>query len=261
MCESHSPIAESDRLSSWFFDKLSHSKNLKRFVVITHSLKEHYLLTHPHLADKIYVAPDGADPFSPDIELVHLPNAGKRMQVGYVGHLYKGKGMEVVSELASRCSWADFHVVGGLESDIAYWKDHCSKIENIEFHGYVPSREAISYQKACDVLLLPNQEKVSAHGSRESDIGSWTSPLKLFEYMAVQKPIISSDLAVLTEVLTHEHNALLSTPSDVNQWVQSLERLRDEAVLGQRLADQAYREFVESYTWKARAKKLLEGDA
>lgn len=257
MFESHSPIAESGRLSSWFFDKLSHSKNLKKFVVITHSLKEHYLSTHPHLADKIHVAPDGADPVPPDIEPVHLPNAGKRMQVGYVGHLYKGKGMEVVSELASRCSWADFHVVGGLESDIAYWKEHCSKIENIEFHGYVPSREAISYQKACDVLLLPNQVHVSAYGGGQSNIASWTSPLKMFEYMAAHKPIICSDIPVLHEVLTHEHNALLCPADDVSKWVKSLERLHNDTVFSQKLAEQAYREFIEFYTWQARTIKLF----
>jgi glycosyltransferase involved in cell wall biosynthesis len=263
MFESHSPVTEDERLVYWLFDKLSHSKNLKKFVVITHSLKEYYLSTRSHLANKIHVAPDGADPIASDVQPVAFPSTGKRMQVGYVGHLYKGKGMEVVFELANHCGWADFHVVGGLEADIAYWQAKCSKIENIKFHGYVSNRKTTAYQKAFDVLLLPNQEKVSAHGNYAKvnrDIGSWTSPLKLFEYMAVRKPIIASDLPVLREILSHEHNVLLCTPYDASQWVQALERLRDDTALGQRLAGQSYLEFMESYTWQARAKKLI-GDA
>ena len=62
---------------------------------------------------------------------------------------------------------------------------------------------------------------------------------------------------MLHEVLAHEHNALLCTPDDTSQWVQALVRLRDDIALGQRLADQAYREFMESHTWQARTIKLF----
>jgi glycosyltransferase involved in cell wall biosynthesis len=257
MFESHAPIAENGRTAEWLFNKLSRHISLRSFIVITHSLKEHYLSTHPHLAGKIHVAPDGADPVSPNISPVALPNAGKRLQVGYVGNLYKGKGMEVITELARLCDWADFHVVGGAAEDISFWKTANSDRANISFHGFVPYRKAISFQKAFDVLLLPNQESVKAHGSGRVDIASWTSPLKLFEYMAAGKPIICSDLPVFHEILTHEHNALLCAPGEADKWVRALERLRDDQLLREELASQASHEFMKSYTWQARARQLI----
>lgn len=255
--ESHSPVVESGRVTSWFFDKLSNSKNLIKLVVITKSLKKHYVTSHPHLTEKIHVAPDGADPVSQDVKQVRLANAGKRMQVGYVGNLYKGKGMEIIAELAKCCNWADFHIVGGLEADIDYWKLQCSEIKNIEFHGFVTNSQVASYQNSFDVLLLPNKENVNAHGKGRSNIGSWTSPLKMFEYMAAQKPIVASNLTVLQEVLINEHNALLCDPENVIEWKYALERLRDDTNLGRDLSNQAYHEFIDSYTWLARAEKLV----
>lgn len=256
--ESHSPIVECGILPRLFFNLLSQSKNLEKFVVITHALKKKYLKTHPHLERKIYVAPDGADLVPNGTRPICLPSAGKRLQVGYVGHLYQGKGMEVVSLLAAQCDWADFHVVGGLETDITYWKSKCSKIRNIKFHGYVPSNEVASYQIAFDVLLLPNQMTVTPHGGGKSNIGAWTSPLKLFEYMAASKPIIASDLPVLREVLEDERNALLCAHDNHQEWVDALERIRANPSLANQLGKIAYKDFNSLYTWYSRARCLIE---
>ena len=257
--ESHAPIEDAGKIFEWMFRKIIENYNCCRLVVITNALKFFYEKNYFAARGKIQVSPDGADPIPPDIEPVVLPNAGQRLQVGYVGHLYKGKGLEVVSQLGVLCPWVDFHVVGGTANDIAYWMDKNRQHQNIFFHGHVPHSETVRFLIGFDVLLLPNQEIVSVHGKGKQDIGKWTSPLKAFEYMSSKKPIISSDLPVLREVFQNERNALLCKPENLSSWVSALERIRDDRALSLRLAEKAYGDFIMKYTWSVRAEKVIGG--
>jgi glycosyltransferase involved in cell wall biosynthesis len=175
--------------------------------------------------------------------------------VGYVGNLQSGKGMEIIAELTKKCDWAHFHIVGGTARDLAVWKQALDGYENITFYGYLTPAETEKYRQACDVLLAPNQAAVLTHQGK--DIGQWTSPLKVFEYMASGKAILASDLPVLREVLENGRNALLRPPDNIEQWVEGLEELHRNEALRERLGKTAQREFVEKYTWQARAEKVM----
>src|SRR5690606_34528442 len=126
-----------------------------------------------------------------------------------------GKGMEIIAKLVPRCTFAHFHIVGGRDEDLEKW-NHLTRYENITFYGYVNHSDIKNYISEFDIVLLPNQRNVSSNAGR--DIGQWTSPLKLFEYMAMGKPIICSDLEVLKEVAKHNINAYLCDPDDINCW-------------------------------------------
>lgn len=255
--ESHFPAEDSGMLSEWMFKKVIKSPFLQKLVVITRALKAYYETNYPQVGANVQVAPDAADPLPRGIQPIELPNRGVRLQVGYVGHLYKGKGMEVVSQLAELCPWTDFHVVGGTERDIEYWKNTCSDNDNLSCYGHIPHAEVVKYMQAFDMVLLPNQHKVVPHGDGGGNIGQWTSPLKVFEYMAAVKPIIASDLPILREILKHDHNALLCPPDDISAWLKALVKLQKEPGLRDKLGNNAYNDFVKNYTWKARAEKLL----
>jgi len=255
--EFHQPISDSGRLSKlneFLFKRLIRSRSFVGFVSITHALKAHFLEHYPELQGRICVAPDGSDPFPQQFEAVALPPRPGRLQVGYVGQLYAGKGMEIVSKLCHLAPFADFHVVGGLQSDIDKWQAELTA-ENITFHGFVPHARTPGYIAAFDVLLLPNQNRITWHKAG-GDIGQWTSPLKMFEYMSAGKAIISSDIPVLREVLEDEVNALLCPPDDIEAWVKALHRLEDSA-LRARLGERALAEFLEKYTWQRRAQTIM----
>lgn len=252
--ESHAPIE--GFVYGNIFNRLIQRPELMKLVVITHALKDYYSSRYPFISDRIVVAPDGADPVPDDAIPVVLPNKGKRLQVGYVGHLYKGKGMEIISNLAPRCDWADFHIIGGLDNDITYWKRATSNIKNILYYGYLPHSKTISYTLAFDVVLVPNQKKVSAYGG-ESDIGKWTSPMKIFEYMAAGKPIICSDIPVLREVLVDEQNAILCDPENIDLWEEALTILSENENVRIQLGETAQKDFARRYSWYSRAEKLL----
>ena len=253
--ESHAPIASGSQVDLWLFKTMISRKSFANLVVITFALKEYYLHNYPQLIDRIIVAPDGADPIDEKIEAFDFSNDKERLQVGYVGHLYPGRGLEIIIKLAELCDWADFHVIGGTESDIDYWKNN-SKICNITFHGFVTPVVAERMRLACDVLLAPYQNSVAVSGGGGNTV-QWMSPLKIFEYMAAGKVIISSDLPVLHEVLVDNKNALLCKATNADDWAQKLTTIRDNPSQAKVIAQQGLQDFTSRYSWNSRVKTIL----
>ena len=236
------------------------TRRFRGLVVISASLKKRMLsLLGPKWDDSITVAHDGAD--SPPIELAEnaiesvRPGKAHGLRVGYVGHLYPGRGIEVVGELARRMPEVEFNLVGGRESDISYWKNQFMELSNVIFHGHVRPAEVYQLQRRMDVLLAPYAE-VLHHAGGAHNTAPWMSPMKIFEYMAAGRAIIASDLPVLREVLCDGLNALLAPPGDIDSWVQALRRLQDDS-LRQTLGAQAATMLVENYTWTKRAQRVL----
>lgn len=108
----------------------------------------------------------------------------------------------------------------------------------------------------CDVLAAPYLEWVETFGGG-ADVSAWMRPLKLFEHMSTGRPIICSNLHVLREVLSHDHNALLVSPGDEASWGKAIELLRTNPKLRDRLAQTALEDFQENYRWPGRAIRLL----
>ncbi len=266
--ESHSPFMDGNTafrkyflniFKRFFFKKLISNRNFLKLVVITHSLKSHYEKQFPVLKNKIVVAPDAADPVPKTKTPPPFFIDKKKLQVGYVGHLYQGRGVELIINLAARIQWADFHIIGGKDSDIQYWKNLTTSLANIHFHGFLPPSEVSAIQSGFDVLLAPYQLNVSVSGGVKINTAKWMSPLKVFEYMAAGKAILCSNLPSLREVLSHNHNALLCDPTALEDWEQALVALRDDIELRSRLGRQAKKDFLEKYTWDSRANLVLSG--
>ncbi|MBK1699833.1 glycosyltransferase family 4 protein [Thiococcus pfennigii] len=253
--ESHAPFKQNGYIYDMLFGYLLKAKELKGVAVITESLKKHYVQQYPLLKRKIFVVPDAADVPEGKARTQSLHGENDRFCVGYAGSLFKGKGIEVIIPLARLCQWATFHIVGGTQEQIDELKRQQDAPENVYFYGFREPWSINGYLRSFDVLLLPNQEVVNA--GNQIDIGKWTSPMKLFEYMAAERPIIASDLPVIKEVLQHEKNALLCGPRDIACWVETLERLRDSPALGTLLSETALEDLKRNYTWKARARKIL----
>jgi len=172
--------------------------------------------------------------------------------IGYAGHLYPWKGVDLVIEAVAALKDTRGLIVGGhaQEPDLARVKalaDALDCLPRITFTGLIPPADVAARLRECGVLALPNPASAI---SRE-----FTSPLKLFEYMASGRPIVASDLPSLGEVLRHEENALLVEPGNPQALVAAIERIRQDPALGQGLARQAL-EDVRGYTWARRAERL-----
>ncbi len=180
-----------------------------------------------------------------------LPRKGPL--VLYCGGLYWAwKGVaELIRAQAGSGERADLAIVGG--SPVAGPVDKLKGLvrelglKKVVFVGWAPPAQIPAYLQAADILVLPNS--AAAEISRV-----YTSPLKLFEYLASGRPVIASDLPSLREVLD-ENNALLVPPDDPQALGRALVRLADDPALGERLARKG-RETARRYTWTARAARL-----
>ncbi|MCB9980959.1 MAG: glycosyltransferase family 4 protein [Rhodospirillales bacterium] len=239
------------RLESWLFGQ----KNFSHLVVISQVLKDDYLLTRFGLvSEKIIVAHDGADLY-PTSANQKGPVVDKHsFKLGYTGKLMEGKGMSLLVELASLCPEEEFHLWGGSPDQIDFWSRFVNT-DNFIFHGHVEHGSLLDQCVDIDVFLAPIQKKSML--SKSYDIGRWTSPLKIFEYMSYCKPIIASDIPVLREILTHRQNALLIDPADVSGWHDAIQELKENRPLMKKLAQEAYSTLKKYYTWDMRAQNVL----
>jgi glycosyltransferase involved in cell wall biosynthesis len=117
----------------------------------------------------------------------------------------------------------------------------------VTFTGLVDPPNVRASLSRATMLALPNP--ASAISTR------FTSPLKLFEYMAAGRPIVASDLPAFREVLVPGETAVLVTPGDPAALAGGLRRVLSDPELGARLATAA-RAAVRDYTWDRRAERL-----
>lgn len=255
--EIHAPIL--GVIKKTIFSKLSKNKNLIKLISITDALGSYIVKNHNVQNNKLLILPDGADLPINEVDIKFTTYENNILNVGYVGHLYKGKGLEIISKLSNRLKSEDgvkLHVVGGNSNDINFWKEN-SNSKFINFYGFVSQKKVASYINAMDVCLLPNQKVVLPNGTTDlnQNISDFTSPLKMFEYMAHGKPIIASKLPVLCEVL-NESNSILVSPESDCEWLDAIFELRDKNQRI-RLGEKAKYDFEKYYTWEERARKIL----
>lgn len=235
-------------------------RGLKRLVSITRALvdilERDFQMHFP--SDEVVIAPNGVD-LERFISLSDPVTA--RRQIGFreaptvmcTGHLYAGRGAELFLSLAKSLPQAHFVWVGGRPEDIAVWKQRAES-DNVTFTGFIPNIDLPLYQAAADILLMPYSRSIMG-SSGSADSAAVASPMKMFEYMAAGRAIVSSDLPVIREIL-NEQNAVFCEPDDIEDW-----RLKIASLLGNEphrfeLGHQA-RLDVEGYTWVARAQRIM----
>jgi glycosyltransferase involved in cell wall biosynthesis len=260
--ETHQPPGS--RLGQYYLRILLGRKSFRKLVVISDGLKTRYLERYPSLLspEQIIVEPDAVDlerfEDLPDRrsarEKINLPEAV--FTVGYAGHLYKGRGIDLILELAVQLREVNFVLIGGEEQHIQRWQMIVDdrRLENVRLVGFVANAELPKYLAACDILLMPYQQNIEVQGSKLST-HEWMSPMKMFEYMAAERLIISSDFPILRQVL-NEKNAVLCSPKAIDEWETAIRRAIGQPEWGQKLATQA-RQDVEQYTWRTRVQRIM----
>ncbi|WP_318435585.1 glycosyltransferase [Photobacterium leiognathi] len=238
------------KLNRYFFRKLQKNKNLVINVVITNKLMEDSINFLNVKSDRIIVLPDAADKvdFKTKIDIEYD-------SVGYVGSFYRGKGVDTVIKLARKMGNLKFHIVGGAENDINEMRKKSPS--NVIFHGYLNQEEVDKLISKFHICLLPNKKTVYGAGNTNNnvDIGKYTSPLKLFQYMSFGKKIICSDLPVIREIVS-EDNVWLAEPNDIDYWEKMInEAIKDTTGVKENKIKEL---FNSKFTWKVRAEKINE---
>jgi glycosyltransferase involved in cell wall biosynthesis len=102
---------------------------------------------------------------------------------------------------------------------------------------------------------MPYQQTVAT--SSGGNTASICSPMKMFEYMAAGRAILTSDLPVLREVLD-DSMAVFCQPEAQESWASALGELLVDEGRRQSLGQQA-RICARKYSWVVRAQRALEG--
>jgi len=221
------------------------------------------VVIHPALRDDLV-----AEGISPDSILVE-PDAIRRVQkpvpreaarkalgleidgslVAYTGHLYPDKGAEVLVRAMAEIPEATALIVGGVEADRERVQAEI-RSENVRLIDHVPPARAALYQAAADVLVLPTVP-LGDNPTR------YTSPLKLAEYRAANRPVVASDVPSLREWLVDGETARLVPAADPAALASAIRGLLADPGECARLARNA-RAGMEDETWSARARRILE---
>lgn len=226
-------------------------KKAKRIIVLTSYLKKELVKANVD-HDKIIIAADGVDleQFNIDLtkqearEKLNLP-LNKKI-IAYSGDLvsHDWKGVDILLESLKYLSDVLCILIGVDDTGLGRYKKN-----NLLITGRKSPEEVPAYLKAADVLILPNKK-----GNTNSEF--YTSPLKLFEYMAAGRPIVASDLPSIREVL-NEKNVVLVKPNNPEKLAQGIDKLLKDEILAKKLAEQALND-VKNFSWQKRADKIIK---
>ena len=225
-----------------------------RVIAISDGVREEFLKLG-YAPERVMVAPDGVNLGRFNIqktkqecrELLGLPQ--EKVLVMYTGHLYEWKGAAVLADAARHLDERFVIVfVGGTENDISRYQKQYGGSDRIRLLGWRSHREIPLYLKAADVVVLPNSAK-------EDISRKYTSPLKMFEYMASGRPIVASDLPSIREILTADM-AFFVRPDDPRALAMTITEAvySEEADRRARLALQK----VAQFSWRTRAGRIIE---
>ncbi|HQN45057.1 MAG TPA: glycosyltransferase [Anaerolineaceae bacterium] len=234
----------------------------KRVLMITHALRSalemEFNLVFPDSV--VQIAPNGCDleqyaamPDAPTArQRLALP---ERLTAVYSGHLYSGRGMDILLALASAYPEVQFIWAGGKPESVKEWQHRIEKesLDNIYLTGFLDHQQLPLMQSTADILLMPYATRIAGSGGGNSaDI---CSPMKMFDYLATGRAIMTSDLPVIHEILTPAC-AVFCPPEDESAWVQAFGDLVADAAWRSRLGACAQAQAAK-HTWRARASRAL----
>jgi glycosyltransferase involved in cell wall biosynthesis len=227
------------------------ARNAQKVIVPTRFIRDY--ASHSGVHEKnLIVIPNGVDTMEFDPHRF----ASTRTEVGsddheektcyYFGRLDTWAGVNIISRLCDKTKEKRLNVkfiLIGSGGSRALCKD------NAIFLGEVPHERIPFLLAQADVVLIPFPNNEVSHAA---------SPLKLFEGMAMQKPLIASRVSGVEEVISDGENGFLADPENINEWVEKLQTALTSEALATKVANRARRTVEERYEWISLAKRFEE---
>ena len=203
---------------------------------------------------KIVYWPNGTDidrftkEISPESARTYLNLPSDKKIVVYTGHLFDWKGVDTLVKAVPLLDKEILvYLVGGTPEDVNEYKEKIKDKENIILPGFRPHEEILYWLKAADILILPNT-------GRQDVSRFYTSPMKLFEYMAAGRPIVASRIHSIMEVVD-DNSAKLVEPDNPEALARGIKDVLNDEHQGNKLAQTA-QNISRQYTWEKRAQLI-----
>jgi len=222
--EVHHDLTNEGRLVKFLIKHFNflNSKYIEKIIAISNSLKILYSEKFFVNKNKIFVLPSGS---SINNNFNNQIKVNKNLNIGYFGSLSNSKGIDTVIKLSIIDKDNNYFIYGGSKKEILKIKRKI-KNKNLILSDYVPFKEIYSKMMNMDVMLIPYKSVVKSSGEVDN-IANYTSPLKLFDYLASGKIIISSNLKVLKEVLKNKNAFFVKNFENVYSWKKEICKIRN----------------------------------
>lgn len=239
---------------------LNNSKSADAIIVISTVLKKE-LHNYGIPPNKIHVIPNAADTNllnNIDKNVCALKKKYElenKIVIGFVGsmEIYHGVDffIEAAGMLSKKFNHLKYILIGPFPKK--HEKERIQNLINMNnlcneviIVGTVPHDEVNNYISAIDICVLP---------SRDNWYGS---PIKLFEYGIMKKPIVSSRFLPIEEIFEGNKNILFFEPGNVDDFIDKIIKLVDDPIKRKKLGEGAYRKVVNFHTWDKNADKIIE---
>ncbi len=252
--EIHHDLQNEGRLVNFIckYFNIFNRKNIVKIVAITNSVKK-YLINDFNINPKrIEVIPSAS---SLKFKFSKIKKK-KIYNIGYFGSLDSSKGSSFIIKLANKDNHNKYFIYGGnKEQVLRLKKKEVSK--NIQINHSVKYGSLKEIISKMDILLMPsNSKKIRSLGG-VGNIAKFTSPLKLFDYLASGKLIMVSNVKVFKEILKDGNNCIIMNNLNVNSWKNRINRIKFETSKINSIKRNAF-ELSKKYTYLKRAQKILD---
>jgi len=227
-----------------------------QITVVSESLKESLAQLGIN-KDRIHVIHNGVDLNKFDYtvnpqEIIRKYNLENRLVVGFVGSFARYHGLDIMLDVGEALGDKWPNVVFILVGKNVHGPDNPMEVvrrrglgELFIFAGEVPHPRIPLHIAAMDIAMIP-------------DFNTYGSPMKLFEYMAMKKPIVAPDVPPIREVVEDGKTAILFERGNAPQAKEAIERLIEDEQLRQDLGEEAHEEVMRSHTWERNAEVIAK---
>jgi glycosyltransferase involved in cell wall biosynthesis len=234
-------------------------QNADACVTVSNKLAD-YFQTQSVTKERMHVVSNGADlsKFNPNLSSAEvrakygLHNA---IVIGFIGSFHYWHGVDnliaLIKAATANNASVKFLMVGdggAMKSQLQKFVAENNLAQRVVLTGHVAHDEVGKHVAAMDIVLAP-------YPALEF---FYYSPVKIFEYLACGKPVLSSRLGQIQEIISDGVNGFLSNPGDNADYSRKLARLIDDAELRQRIGVEAYQTIARQHTWEHKARAWSE---
>ena len=203
------------------YTKFFNYKSLVRLIAITKNVKDYYKKKFEIKENKFLISPSGT---SIKNNFFKFSFNKKKLNIGYFGSVNKSRGIDIIVQLSKMDKKNNYFIYGELSNYKSL--KNCNN-NNLSINDYLPYKKLSEEISKMDVVIMPYSKKITSTGN-VGNITNFTSPLKLFDYLANGKIIICSNIPVLKEILKENKNAIfVKNFNKIFAWKSEIDKIKN----------------------------------
>jgi len=233
------------------------NRSADRIVTVSSALKNHLINEYDCHEEKVFMIPNAVNPSNVDIDKSVVNKLMEKLNIsstatvlGFVGSIFPYHGLDRLIKgfdiVRNKLNDREIHllIVGDGET-LPELKSYAlnNQIQNIKFKGNIPHKEVYQYIDLMDITIMA---KSNWYGS----------PVKIFEYGIMKKPIIAPDTVPVRDVIKDGVDGVI-VKDNLEDFVSKLENLINDKDYRDKIASNFYRKVQAEYTWQQVAVKTL----